>query len=451
MVTGKPCQSCTVSESQRPWWKFLLFGGRTDGAIGCPTDPIDDDIGDDDVVDDDISDDDISDDDISDDDDTTPATTTVTIDGRTILVNGSPFTTKGVCYHPNPIGTTVDEYPYGDYFTADYSDIYERDIPYLEDLGANAIRLFGWDASANARMTAGQPVVREDHLFFAADQRAAQVCNMDMRADHSDFLNQLYDAGVYVVAGLWYDPSQACSESYQATFQQDFLEMVDAYQDNPAILMWVAGNEVTFFNSGCMDGWYEFVNETAAAAHALEGENYHPVGTVILAYDTISSSLGIGEIEDYNAQVPELDVWLVNLYPFLDGMSAPYMQEFFDDYESASTKPLLISEYGVDAFDNGAGSVDEETQSDYVMMLYDNIDTEPICSGGFIFEYSDEWWKGGSPLSHDGGGYSTNAQPDGYANEEWWGMMEVSTDPYGGVDIMEPRQVYYDLQAEWNP
>lgn len=57
------------------WIRFLLWGGRTDGGIGCPSSGIvDDDTADDDVVDDDVTgDDDITVvDDDSGDDDTTP-------------------------------------------------------------------------------------------------------------------------------------------------------------------------------------------------------------------------------------------------------------------------------------------------------------------------------------------------------------------------------------------
>ena len=37
--------------------------------------------------------------------------------------------------------------------------------------------------------------------------------------------------------------------------------------------------------------------------------------------------------------------------------------------------------------------------------------------------YSDEWWKAGNPDTHDPGGYHTDAHPDGYSNEEWWGIF----------------------------
>ncbi len=63
--------------------------------------------------------------------------------------------------------------------------------------------------------------------------------------------------------------------------------------------------------------------------------------------------------------------------------------------------------------------------------------------------YSDEWWKAGDPPAHDLGGYDTAAHPDGYSNEEWWGVMRVIEDG-AGPDVMQPRQVYSDLGFEYS-
>ncbi len=74
--------------------------------------------------------------------------------------------------------------------------------------------------------------------------------------------------------------------------------------------------------------------------------------------------------------------------------------------------------------------------------------------------YSDEWWKGkygagtgcpdNNPAFHGTCGYVTTSHPDGYANEEWWGIMRTK-DNSSSSDIMEPRAVYYRLQSIWLP
>jgi hypothetical protein len=37
----------------------------------------------------------------------------------------------------------------------------------------------------------------------------------------------------------------------------------------------------------------------------------------------------------------------------------------------------------------------------------------------------DEWWKSGNPSSHDNGVFSISVPYDNYANEEWWGIVDI--------------------------
>jgi hypothetical protein len=62
--------------------------------------------------------------------------------------------------------------------------------------------------------------------------------------------------------------------------------------------------------------------------------------------------------------------------------------------------------------------------------------------------YSDEWWKAGAPLTQDDGGYATDNHPDGFSNEEWWGMVAVE-DNGSAPDIVHPRLAYYALGQEF--
>ena len=61
---------------------------------------------------------------------------TVTISGRRLFVNGSPFTVKGVCYSPTPAGEGPD-FPWWN-----ASEIYENDFENIRGMGANTIRTY---------------------------------------------------------------------------------------------------------------------------------------------------------------------------------------------------------------------------------------------------------------------------------------------------------------------
>ena len=73
-----------------------------------------------------------------------------TVSGREILLDGSPFNVRGMCYQPTPIGGDPSSGPpYGDYFTAGYADLWTRDFENLRQMGANVIRIYGWTVGAN--------------------------------------------------------------------------------------------------------------------------------------------------------------------------------------------------------------------------------------------------------------------------------------------------------------
>jgi len=354
----------------------------------------------------------------------------ITISGRQIFVNGDPFIIKGVGYSPVPIGHDPETTPpYGDYFTPEYNSIYDRDLLLLREMGANTIRLWGWNNIAN----------------------------------HLDFLDKAYNNGVnpiYVIVGFWInaglDIDPDSPDNVREELKADFREMVAAHKNHPAILMWVIGNELNaeWMYGGDLDDLFSLMNEMAEEAHAEEGTNYHPVTTPLLDSDIINT------IETYDASIPSLDIWGANVY------RGNTFGSLFCDYETISDKPLVILEYGIDAYDNNNGEEYENIgtpyQAEYAEALWKEIVANSnICIGSSIMAYSDEWWKGkhstdsdcqdDDPSHQSNCGYLTTSHPDGYANEEWWGIMQSIKDSSGGIDIMEPRAVYYRLHALWLP
>ena len=60
---------------------------------------------------------------------------------------GEEFVVRGVDYYPRPNTGDLNKNSM-DLFTDEHSAIWERDIPYLKELGVNAIRLYAVNASA---------------------------------------------------------------------------------------------------------------------------------------------------------------------------------------------------------------------------------------------------------------------------------------------------------------
>jgi hypothetical protein len=133
-----------------------------------------------------------------------------------------------------------------------------------------------------------------------------------------------------------------------------------------------------------------------------------------------------------------VDIWGHNAYSRYDYNS------YFCYYDKISAKPLLITEFGVDAYDTSSSKEYQDTQSKWVVHEWEQIKGNSL--GGIVMEYSDEWWKRcGFPSSHDLCGHYTDVQPDSNSNEEWYGVMAVK-DNGNKPDIMLPRKVYYALQ-----
>ncbi len=354
--------------------------------------------------------------------------TPVDVSGKQLLVNGTPFTVKGVVYSPVPIGEDPNVSPYGDYFTASYSALHNRDLPVLRTLGANAVRLYHWEKTA----------------------------------DHFNFLDQAYNGGsspIYVIAGYWIneglDIDPVSPTNVRNQIKADFQEMVAAHKDHPAILMWSVGHNLNLPDAygNNLPHLFSLINELAEAAHLEEGAKAHPV-TTALADQNLAATLA-----DYEGAVPALDIWGANVYR---GNS---FATLFSDIDPVSQKPLLLLEYGIDAYDNTRGNEYEKlgntTQADITEGLWKEIAAHgQTCVGGTIMSYSDEWWKGRyagdtscppdpDPAVHGRCGFATNTQPDGYANEEWWGIVRI-LDNGTGPDKVEPRAVYYRLQYLWS-
>jgi hypothetical protein len=141
--------------------------------------------------------------------------------------------------------------------------------------------------------------------------------------------------------------------------------------------------------------------------------------------------------------VPDVDVWGLNIYR---GSS---FTDVFAQWQSISAKPLLIGEYGADSYDHRIMAENQPMQSGFDSGLWDEVyfnlapqRTNGIASGALVFEWNDEWWKNGNPSIHDTSTETNNGQPDGYNDEEWFGIVNIQR---------IPKQAYYALQTLFAP
>lgn len=65
--------------------------------------------------------------------------------------------------------------------------------------------------------------------------------------------------------------------------------------------------------------------------------------------------------------------------------------QFFKN--NVTAKPMFITEFGIDAYDNDLQAENQAVHSEYTTALWGEIVANTdACSGGCVFAYSDEWY-----------------------------------------------------------
>ena len=327
----------------------------------------------------------------------------IEVTGKQLFVNGKPFTIKGLCYSPMPVG-----YDYS-YNWSEHPEIYENDFRLMKEMGCNTIRIFG-----------AEPYSRK-------------------------MLDAALKNNLYVIIGYWVSWEDDLSDPMvRSRMKSEFEEMVNRYKGHPAVLMWVFGCEVnTGSKWGSTQYWYTLLEEAAALAHRLDNR---PVTTP----EVDAKNIGNSALKADDASLKHLDLWAVNV--FWD----EFLGNAFSKCASRTKKPFWFEQIGHDAYNSKTRSEDEDMQAAFISKLWLRIaknlsaeDPQKNCIGATFFEWSDEWWKsskGKSYTIHDtiedwrGG---SNIDPS--IQEEWFGIVAINPDNYN----RRLRKAYFTLQEYW--
>jgi len=330
------------------------------------------------------------------------------------LVNGVPFIAKAVGYSPIPIGVDPTlTAPYGDYFTNANNSFYLRDVPIIKALGANVIRLWGWNIAA----------------------------------DHSDFLDLAAANKLYVIPTFYMGPGtypNLADPNVVSKALADFKVFLDAIKNHPAVLFYLIGEDLNAdWNYGPeRDALYSLLDKLAAYGLSQQPENEtRPFSSAL------NDQHAIPDITQYEATTPNIWLWSINAY------RGCTFKGLLSQFTSASKRALFVSEFGIDAYNDQRMVLDEASQATCAVGLWEEI-VNGSAVGGSVTEYQDEWWKGklgqndarhpGCPSynasAHTTCGYPADF-PDLYANQAWFGIVN---EDYG------PRVAFQSLQKIWD-
>lgn len=401
-----------------------------------------------------------------------------------LFVNDKPYIIRGIGYSPNKIGLSPD---YGtlnvsrDWMFADFNKNGIIDGPYE-----------AWvDKNKNNRRDRDEKVVGDFQLMKEMGVNTMRIY------DHADLNKQLLKDGyekygfMYVMGDLignycvgskaeWYAGTDYTNPEHQKNMLDRVRQMVEEYKDEPYILMWVLGNENNYSEpgqegissgNGCRaklqpDAYYAFVNQAAKLIKELDPQQ-RPVAVCngdILFLDKCA------------ANAPELDVIGVNAYRGEQGFGS-----LWQDVADLMDKPAMITEYGCSAYhplwDQKRA---EAEQARYLVGNWKNIEENydgrgmGTALGGFLFEWTDEWWKANSDLplrvqQKSAKWYAARAETykhlkpdthdsvpqfgapflDGWSYEEWLGIASQG-DGKSSPFLRQLRPAYYEYKKLWS-
>ena len=276
-------------------------------------------------------------------------------------------------------------------------------------------------------------------------------------------LNHSFGRYGLTLNGNWVGNTEYSDPLTQEVLLSEITQMVEDYKDTPGLLLYLLGNENNYglFWGGSETedipvqdeessiraaAMYKLFNRAALAVKELDSA--HPVA--ICNGDLLFLEIIKDECRD-------IDIFGINIYR---GTS---FGDTFERVKNELDKPLMLTEFGADAFDAKRIEEDQYGQAYYLVAnwkeIYENasgLGKAGNSIGGFTFQFSDGWWKYGQTKNldvHDNnaswsnGGYDRDfIEGKNNMNEEWFGICAKGPADAEGLYQLSPRAAYYALQ-----
>jgi len=313
--------------------------------------------------------------------------------GRSLRRDGRELEVRGVAY--SPLLSHAERYTSPpDIFVRHHRDTWMRDLPLIAALGANTVRLYNWDPA--------------------------------LHATDLTFLDACAELGLSVVLPV---------SNYFLDHPEAAKPIITQAAHHPAVLMWGVSNEASDIDCGecAMSSANVKVAELTRAVRQAEAAagTWHPITVPVtcsnLHVPALASAGALVDVWGFNCYWAEREAWPAN---------------FYELFAAASDKPMLMTEWGIDSFDNRVGEPFEAVQASYTSYQWTSLISHRgsggISLGGVVFEWLDEPWKanyagalGASCVPARPGvqaGWGPNGFPDSCGNEAFFGMAELRAD-----------------------
>ncbi|WP_432670228.1 glycoside hydrolase family 2 TIM barrel-domain containing protein [Flavobacterium sp. SM2513] len=354
-----------------------------------------------------------------------------------LKVNGKDFIVNGMNWDYFPIGTN---YNYSLWKQSDdvIKAALDTEMSMLRNMGINAVRQY-----------TGVPPQWIEYIY----------------EKYGIYTMLNYSFGRYGlnVGGKWIPNTEYSDSKTEALLISESVSMVQEYKNTPGVLLFLLGNENNYglFWDGAetedipvenrkstarAEAMYKVFNKAIVAMKAIDKS--HPMA--ICNGDLLFLDIIVAECQD-------IDILGVNMYRGVNFTDA------FDKVKKDFNKPLLLTEFGADAFNTIENQEDQKSQAYYDVENWKDIYANAAgmgkagnAIGGFTFQFSDGWWKFGQTKNlnvHDNnaswsnGGYGIDYRVgQNNMNEEWFGICAKGPVNSRGLYELYPRAAYYALQ-----
>ncbi|MFT7623928.1 MAG: beta-galactosidase [Myxococcota bacterium] len=355
--------------------------------------------------------------------------------GAVLLVEGKPMMVLGMNWGYVPVGTN---YRY-DFWSQPESMVkaaLARELGLLKAMGANVIRQY--DTIPPKWVT----YIYDEFGIFTA-------------------VNNLTGRYGINVDGAFVNPIDYSNPAHRKAVLDSVRASVARFRETRGVLMYMLGNENNYgleWSSSEIEALPKGERHAAKAKHlySLWGE----AAAIIKAADPRPITLTNGDLQYLDLIVEhcgDVDIMGSNVYR---GASA---RDLYERVWKAFRKPFVYTEFGADAYDAKNLREDGAAQARYLRAQWQEIYEQSWgkgrvgnAIGGFIFQWSDGWWKYKQTTNLDvqdnNASWPNAAYPDDFVagknnmNEEWFGICAKGLPDAQGHFDLYPRHAYYLLK-----
>lgn len=365
-------------------------------------------------------------------------------DGMKLSVNGKDFFVNGMNWDYFPIGTN---YNYSLWNQSDelIKRALDNEMALLKNMGVNTIRQYTGVPSKWIKY------IYENYGIYT-------------------MLNHSFGRYGLNIKGKWEPNTDYSNPNVRELLLKETKQMVNEYKNTPGLLLFLLGNENNYglFWRGAetenipvqdrkstkdAEFMYKLFNEAVKEMKTLDQN--HPMA--ICNGDLLFLDIIAKECKD-------IDILGINAYRGLT------FTDLYDRAKKEFPKPILLTEFGSDAYNTQANKEDQEYQAKVLIGNWKEIYANAAgmgknnnSIGGFTFQFSDGWWKTGQTVNldeHDptaswaNGGYTNDfVKGENNMNEEWFGICAKGKTNENGIYDLYPRAAYYALKQvhQFNP